>query len=29
VVSRILIETLRELDPTYPEPPDLHDVRIE
>jgi len=29
VVSRILVETLRDLDPKYPEPPDLHDVHIE
>jgi PPK2 family polyphosphate:nucleotide phosphotransferase len=29
VVSRILVETLRDLDPRYPDPPDLHDVHIE
>jgi len=28
-VSRVLIETLRELDPKYPQPPDLSGLRIE
>jgi len=28
VVSRLLIETLTEMDPKYPEPPDLAGITI-